>query len=157
MDTIPAQLTAIRRDWRRLNLRQVPVVQLGPAAIRNLLVHLSSLKARLTRCRRVISAQARSLRARLLRSLFLGWRTVLRKAVQVPHLQGIAVEHVLNQAHATHLFDTNNWVPRILATDPALFRGLIPQINISAPHSAQGHIRDPFWRALRANLSVARL
>ena len=144
MNTIPAPLSAIKRDWSRLNLRQIPIVRMGPPAVRNLFARLLSLRTRLHRCRRITSIQARSLRAKLLRSLFAGWRTVVRKAAQTPHLRHVTIEHVLDLARDTHVLHANDWVPRILFMDPTLFQGLIPQANMSAPFSAQGNIQDPF-------------
>ncbi len=157
MDMIPRALFAIQRDWIRLRLRQTPVHQLTLTGVRNLLARLMSLKLRLIRCRQVRSPRAQSLRGSLLRAVFSGWRATLRKLVHIPRLRHLAVDHFQALASSTSVFDPNNWTIRLLSMDPHLFLGLIPAIGEMAPETARAYPQGPFWRALKLNLSTARL
>ncbi len=133
MNVIPPQLAAIHRDWGELGIRRIPLVLLTVRAARALLMRFVSLKIRLIRCRNVRSIRAKSLRASLLRAVFQ------------------------SLIHETPPLDPNNWAVKLLALDPATLQEFIPEIRTAAPVSAQTNKQDPFWRALKTNLSAARL
>ena len=157
MNVIPPQLAAIHRDWGELGIRRIPLVLLTVRAARALLMRFVSLKIRLIRCRNVRSIRAKSLRASLLRAVFSGWRSILKKLLRIPQFRDITIAHFQSLIHETPPLDPNNWAVKLLALDPATLQEFIPEIRTAAPVSAQTNKQDPFWRALKTNLSAARL
>ncbi len=157
MNVVPRALLAIQRDWTQLRLRRTPIHQLTPTGIHTLFARLMSLKLRLTRCRRVQSVRARSLRGSLLRAVFCGWRTLIRKLLHIPEHHHLVINHLQDLAFSTSIFDPSNWAIRLLSMDSQLFLNFIPTMGALAPETARTNPREPFWRALKLNLSTAQL
>ncbi len=154
---IPRQLAAIRRDWTQLAPSHLTPDQMSATAVRDLLVRLDSLKVRLMRCRNVRSRQAKSLRASLFRSIFSGWRATLKKLLRTQRHQNSTVAYIRGLIQASNPFNPSSWIIRLLALDSARFKAFIPELDAAAPVTAQGDPLDPYWRALKVNLSPAQL
>ena len=150
-------LQAVNRDLERAKIlaRSTNYRQLTDAGASLLLNRFYSTKKRALRCRHVTGTRMRRLRATILRRSFQYWRTVVRKLAQTPGLRNWAGAHLLSLSEREQLFDPNNWVVRLLGTDPDLFRGVITAINNNAPLSTGLH--DPYWRCLKLTLSITRL
>ncbi len=157
MTTIPRPLLAIKQDWQRFNPRVLNIPQTTPLVIRRTLTRLISLRTRLTRCRHAVSHRAARLRASLLRSVFSGWRAFIKRVIQHPPYAAIAINHLRSLSHDISPLAIDNWAVKLLLLNPSLFVELIPELNYRAPVDVRGNRLDPWWKALKMNLSQARL
>ncbi len=157
MNTIPRPLLAIQQDWRRFNPRTLNLLQATPLTIRRALTRLVSLKTRLTRCRHVVNRRSTRLRASLLRSIFSGWRAFIKRVIQHSPYAAIAINHLHTLSHGASPLGIDNWASRLVLLDPSLFAELVPELNYQAPIDVHRNQHDPWWKALKLNLSQARL
>ena len=159
MNIIPAPLTAIRRDYRRVRTRihQTSPSQRTARQVLQDLNRLTTLRTRLLRCRHIISPLARRVRAQLLRSAFTLWRSFVKRLVQtLVHLDVVAqhIQHLLNDVPT---FDPHNWTTRLAIFDAQTLQQIFPEIQTLVPPSVTIMSQDPYWRALKGHLSLAPL
>ena len=159
MNRPPATLYIINRDLSRARTlaRNINYSNLTRTEALLLLDRFYAIKKRALRCRFVTGAPARKLRATILRASFQCWRTVIRRLARMPGLHNWAANHLTSLSQQYNLFDPNDWVIRLLGTDPGIFLGVIPTITENAPTTARSQPCDPYWRCLKLKLSTARL
>ena len=159
MNPIPTQLTAVKRDYSRVRvqIRRVNLTLQTPLQIRHFLDRLTALRTRLLRCRRVISSSARQFRARLFRSSFALWRSLVKRLVLIPALCHVAARHIHQLLHDIPIIDPQNWALRLIVFDGPALCPIMPEILSLAPPTARDTPTDPYWRALKGNMSLASL
>ncbi len=152
IQVIANDLNRIQLSISRTNIQQLPIPQ-----ARLLLNQLYGIKRRALNCRFITSTRSRSTRALILRRAFQSWRTIVRQMVHTAHLRAWIVDHLQTIGSATSIFDLNNWVIRLTTLEPRLFIQVLPEVLTGAPLSAQTLATDPYWRAVKLNLSPSRL
>ena len=159
MNIIPSSLAAIRRDYNRIRTRirqSNPAHQTARRVLPNL-HHLTTLRTRLLRCRFITSSAARRVRAQLLRSSFSLWRSLLKRLASIPSLTGAVTRHIRQLFNDIPLLDPHHWAIRLTVFDPQILPQLLPEMQALIPPSVFLTAPDPYWRALKGNLSTAPL
>ena len=159
MNTTPRPLAAIRRDWIQLRAQlQLPdLTQLTRRHIRLILDRMTSLKIRMTRCRLIATRSASRLRARLLRAVFVGWRTLIKRLLRNPVHREDIVAYLHDLLQITSPLNPNSWVTRLVIFDGHFLHQFLPELALQAPLAARMDSCDPFWRAVKGNPSVAHI
>ena len=121
MNNIPRQLLSIKRDWQQFKSQNPNVLPSSAVTVERRLAYLLSLKTRLTRCRHAATGRAARLRASLLRSVFSGWRGLIRRVVQHPPFAVIAVNHLR--------ILSRNLPPSLITTGRSSYYSSIPRYS----------------------------
>ena len=159
MNILPAQLSAIKRDWARLR-SQINLLNLNLQTgrqIRSLLNQLTSFQTRLLRCRHVATRSSSRTRAQLLRSTLAQWRALIKRCLQIPALSRDTISYLRNSFQNIDPLNPNQWVIRFILLDAVFLRPYLPEIDLHAPISAQHNSSDPYWRVIKCNPSATRL
>ena len=159
MNRAPQTLQVIRDDLHRCELasRQTDFPRLTPNGARGLLQRFYSIRRRANNCRFVFSSHARALRARILRRAFQAWRSSIRKMLDTATLRDWVVAHIRTTGGQVSIFDPNNWTIRLLCLEWPSFQHDISTAMAGVPLTAQQQPQDPYWRALKLNLSHRQL
>ena len=159
MNILPAQLSAVKRDWTRLraHINLLDLNLLTGQQLLSLLNRLMSLKTRLLRCRRIVTYSSSRVRAQLLRSIFTKWRALIKRSLQIPTLSEGVIVYLRNSLQDADALDPHQWITRFILFDVVFLRPYLPELNLRAPVSAQQNHLDPYWRTIKGNPSVARL
>ena len=159
MNITPAPLLAVKRDLSRVRsyIQQVNLSQQTALQVRRLLNRLTALRTRLLRCRHVIAMPARKLRTQLLRSSFALWRSLVKRLALIPAHSDRTAQHFRQLVCQIPPADPHNWALRLMTFDVTTLRLILPELLSAAPQTARDTPSDPYWKALKGNLSQTAL